>query len=94
MNSEGRLRPLFLTWENGRKYQIDRVLVLDIRQAATMKAGGQGDRYTIRVPGKETYLFFEWNASKSGNNTDFFGVGDGTWSEMYFEILNIGNLHP
>ncbi|OPX87192.1 MAG: hypothetical protein A4E53_02570 [Pelotomaculum sp. PtaB.Bin104] len=65
-NSEGRLSPLSLTWEDGRKYEIDRVL--DIRQAAALKAGGQGDRYTIRVSGKDTYLFFERNASKSGNN--------------------------
>ncbi|MDD3653130.1 MAG: hypothetical protein PHO01_02910 [Desulfotomaculaceae bacterium] len=52
-NSDGRLRPLFLTWENGRKYKIDRVL--DIRQAAAMKAGGQGDRYTIRVSGRPIF---------------------------------------
>jgi hypothetical protein len=33
-----------------------------------MKAGGQGDRYTIRVSGREKYLFFERNASTLGNN--------------------------
>lgn len=35
--------------------------------AAAMKVGGQGDRYTIRVNGKDTYLFFERNASRFGN---------------------------
>ena len=44
-NSEGVLIPLSLTWENGEEFEIDRVT--DIRQAAAMKAGGQGDRYTI-----------------------------------------------
>lgn len=44
-NSEGVLIPLSLTWEDGEKFDIDRVT--DIRQAAAMKAGGQGDRYTI-----------------------------------------------
>lgn len=48
--------PIQITWEDGRKYSIDRVL--DIRPAAAMKAGDQGDRYTIRVLGKNTYLFF------------------------------------
>jgi hypothetical protein len=41
--------------------------VLDIRQAAAMKVGGQGDRYTIRVKGKETCLFFERSTKLSGN---------------------------
>lgn len=45
---------------------IDRVL--DIRPAVAMKAGGQGDRYTIRVLGRDSYLFFERNASKNGNS--------------------------
>lgn len=64
-NEDGILMPRRLTWEDGSKYEIDKVS--DIRQAAAMKAGGQGDRYTIRVNGKDTYLFFERNASRSGN---------------------------
>lgn len=44
-NEDGTLIPFELTWEDGRRYTIDRVV--DIRQAAAMKAGGQGDRYTI-----------------------------------------------
>jgi len=33
-----------------------------------MKAGGQGDRYTIWVNSRQSYLFFERNASLAGNN--------------------------
>ena len=33
--------------------------MLDARSAASLRAGGQGDRYTIRVCGRESYLFFE-----------------------------------
>ena len=51
---------------NGEEFEIDRVT--DIRQAAAMKAGGQGDRYTIWVRGKQSYLFFERNHSLTGNN--------------------------
>ena len=65
-NSEGVLIPLSLTWEDGEEFEIDRVT--DIRQAAAMKAGGQGDRYTIWVRGKQSYLFFERSCSLTGNN--------------------------
>jgi len=63
---DGTIIPTEITWVDGRKYKIDRVL--DVRQAAAMKAGGQGDRYTIRVRGKTSYLFFERSANISGNN--------------------------
>ena len=65
-NSHGVLIPINLTWEDGQVFEIDRVT--DIRQAAAMKAGGQGDRYTIWVKGKQSYLFFERSCSLTGNN--------------------------
>lgn len=65
-NSDGFLIPISLTWEDGHVFEIDRVT--DVRQAAAMKAGGQGDRYTIWVRGKQSYLFFERNCSLTGNN--------------------------
>ena len=57
---DGLMLPKEITWEDGEKYKIDRVT--DIRQAAAMKAGGQGDRYTVMIGGHERYLFFEHNA--------------------------------
>ena len=65
-NSEGVLIPLSLTWENGEEFEIDRVT--DIRQAAAMKAGGQGDRYTIWIRNRQSYLFFERSTNLTGNN--------------------------
>lgn len=65
-NEDGTLIPFELTWEDGRRYTIDRLV--DIRQAAAMKAGGQGDRYTIVVNGQRSYLFFERSTSLTGNN--------------------------
>lgn len=56
-SSDGRLTPLSLIWEDGREYIIDRIL--DVRPSAAMKAGGQGDRYTIRTCGQDSFLFFE-----------------------------------
>jgi hypothetical protein len=56
-SSDGLLTPLSLTWEDGQEYSIDRIL--DVRPSPALKAGGQGDRYTIRTCGKESFLFFE-----------------------------------
>ena len=63
---DGTLLPREITWEDGTKFEIDRVL--DIRQAAAMKAGGQGDRYTVRIGGKQSYLFFERSTNLTGKN--------------------------
>ncbi len=43
----GTMLPRKITWEDGTKYEIDRIT--NIRQAAAMKAGGQGDRYTVMI---------------------------------------------
>lgn len=63
---DGVMLPREIIWEDGVTYEIDKVL--QITQAAAMRAGGQGDRYKIRVRGKESYLFFERSASLTGNN--------------------------
>ena len=63
---DGIMIPREITWEDGEKFEIDRVL--DIRQAAAMKAGGQGDRYTVRIRGKQSYLFFERSTNQIGNH--------------------------
>ena len=64
-NADGVMLPRVLIWEDGEKYLIDRVV--DIRQAAARKAGGQGDRYTIEVRGQISYLFFERTPQLTGN---------------------------
>ena len=61
-NKNGHVLPLAVVWEDGIRYKIDKVL--DIRKAASIKVGGAGIRYTIRVRDRETYLFFE--ESKTG----------------------------
>jgi len=65
-NAAGNLMPLEIKWLDGKVFEIDKVT--DIRQAAAMKAGGQGDRYTIWIRGKQSYLFFERSGALSGNN--------------------------
>ena len=54
-DEQGKVCPLEVEWEDGRRFEVDRLL--DVRRAAALKAGGQGVRYTVRILGKETYLF-------------------------------------
>ena len=62
----GRMLPRTITWEDGTKYEIDKVT--DIRPAPAQKAGGQGDRYTVWIGGQQSYLFFERAATITGCN--------------------------
>ena len=54
-DESGQVRPLLLTWTDGKQYEIDRVT--DVRHAPSLRGGGLGMRYTCRVRGKEVYLF-------------------------------------
>ena len=54
---DGEITPVSVTWEDGQVFCIDRVL--DVRRAASTKAGGVGVRYRCRILGKETFLYFE-----------------------------------
>lgn len=54
---DGSIQPLGILLEDGRKYEIDEVK--DRCRAASLKAGGCGIRYTIRIGARDTYLFDE-----------------------------------
>lgn len=56
-NEDGQMFPRIIHWEDGHKYEIEKMT--DVRSAPAAKAGGQGDRYEIRINGKVTYIFFE-----------------------------------
>lgn len=63
--SDGVMLPRTIIWEDGTRFEVDRVL--DIRPAPALKAGGQGDRYTLRIQGKTAYIFFERSTNLTGN---------------------------
>lgn len=65
-DENGRMIPHTLVWEDGTKYEIDRVT--DIRPVPAMRADGQGDRYTVLIEGKQSYFFFERSWDISGRN--------------------------
>lgn len=58
--TDGRLIPLSFIWEDGLRYRIDKIY--DICNAASLKAGGVGLRYTIRVKDTVRYMFLEEDA--------------------------------
>ena len=55
--AEGKIIPLKILWDDGSTFFIDKVL--DIRPAASLKAGGAGIRYTCRINRVDTFLFLE-----------------------------------
>lgn len=73
---DGRIIPLAIYWAEGQMYEIDRVL--DIRPAASLKAGGAGMRYTCRIQGHETYIWLEenkWFVEAKGRPAETENVG-------------------
>lgn len=56
-DKSGKVMPRAITWEDGRVFDIDEVK--DVRRAASLRAGGQGMRYTVRIGRTTTYLFRE-----------------------------------
>lgn len=55
--ADGLVTPLQIVWSDGRRFRIDRVL--DRRQAHSLKTGGVGMRYIVRVGGTETHLWHD-----------------------------------
>ena len=56
---DGTKIPMSIKWTDGTTFEIDRVL--DVKKCASLKVGGFGDRYRVRISGKETYLYYEFD---------------------------------
>ena len=56
---DGSLLPLIINWEDGRKFEIDKIT--DIRFASSLKSGGVGVRYTCQILNQIRYLYLEEN---------------------------------
>ncbi len=57
---EGGMRPVCLTWEDGRKFTVDRVKFVE--RAPARVAALLPVRYTCVVEGRERMLYFEADA--------------------------------
>ena len=51
VSPEGSVRPLTITFENGKTYTIDRLK--ERKRAAATKVGGTGIRYTVVIQNRE-----------------------------------------
>ena len=64
---DGNLIPLSFVWEDGCRYEISKIH--DIRHAASLKAGGCGLRYNVRVitPNvtKDVFMYLEEDNGKT-----------------------------
>lgn len=56
---DGEIIPLAIWWDEGKLYKIDKIV--DVRPAASLKAGGAGIRYICKIGLAERYLFLEEN---------------------------------
>jgi len=54
---DGNITPISFIWENGREYELDRVITSC--RSASLKSGGLGIRYTCRVRNRIVYLYLE-----------------------------------
>ncbi|MCQ2458154.1 MAG: hypothetical protein MJ142_05400 [Clostridia bacterium] len=57
MTADGTMLPRVIHWTDDQTFEITKVR--SITPAPALKAGGQGDRYTILTEGRERFLFFE-----------------------------------
>ena len=56
-DSNGNMMPRVIIWEDGRKFEIDRIT--DVRCGPSRRDGVGADRYTVWIKGQQSYLFFE-----------------------------------
>ncbi|MBP3891170.1 MAG: hypothetical protein J6D29_03270 [Solobacterium sp.] len=52
----GGIVPLYVCWENGKKYKIDRIISAERRASPV---GGCGMRYACMIQGKRRNLYLE-----------------------------------
>lgn len=57
MQENGKIIPLSIHWQDGRIFEIDKVL--DIRKKASTKGGGKGLRYTCKILNQERFLWLD-----------------------------------
>lgn len=56
-DENGDIFPQKIIYENGNAYTVNQIL--EVRRAASLKAGGAGIRYHIRIGPTNTYIFLE-----------------------------------
>ena len=55
--AEGGMRPIYIIWNDGRKFEIDKVRYIE--RAPARVSSVLPMRYTCSVGGKDKYLYYE-----------------------------------
>lgn len=69
----GGIKPLYLFWQDGMRYDIEKLKFID---RAPCKSGGVlPERYTVIICGKQKYLYYEcdkrrWFVEREVNEND------------------------
>ena len=53
----GLVKPLYIIWNDGIRYPIDKIM--QVVPAASLFSGGMGMRYTCKIGNQLRYLFLE-----------------------------------
>lgn len=70
MDRAGRVRPLAILWEDGRRFPIESII--SCRYAADRARGEEGDCYTVLIRGEKRHLYFK-------RTPDTIGSALGRW---------------
>lgn len=68
IRENGSILPMYIGWEDNRYFKVDEVI--EVRQAASLKAGGQGIRFQVRIGNAVSYVYYEkpcWFVEKRVN---------------------------
>lgn len=57
ISENGEPKPMYIGWEDNRYFKVDKVL--EVLPAASLKAGGQGLRFKLRIGQVTTYVYYE-----------------------------------
>lgn len=76
---DGSIRPNYIVWRDGRRLEVDKVC--DVQPRASLKAGGAGLRFTVRILGKQTHLFLEDTPSADFLTRYRWFVEEKIWAE-------------
>lgn len=66
-DESGKMIPKIIHWDESHDYKIENIR--RIQPAASLKNGIDGDRYTVYIKGRETFLYFSHSMNTSNLNS-------------------------
>lgn len=57
ISETGEPQPMYIGWDDNRYFKVDKII--EARPAASLKAGGQGIRYKLKIGRAISYVYYE-----------------------------------